>query len=289
MTKSEIYLASMLGEYSGTLPPPNTKIEIYLHQLATSGGAGPGSAGGGVLQNSLTSGDAKVGGIDAGTTYPAGTSMEKMWADLLDAQGGLVVTIGLTPSKDMYSANIESISTIDISAIVLNSTATVDRVQFYANSTLIHEISSDLGSGGKFTYTYTPPTPIVTTTTFRVVVSSGNIIESSEKTVKFLGQSYYGTVDDSVVTPTELDILGLQNTVLKDTNGLIYDGISVEYGKVLYAYPTVLGKIDRIVDALNFDYTNSYTNGEITVNGIPYLYYLLKDSMGTENGYQKFE
>jgi hypothetical protein len=44
-TKEELYLAAILGEYSGELPMPNTKAECYLYKLATDGV--PGGSGGG--------------------------------------------------------------------------------------------------------------------------------------------------------------------------------------------------------------------------------------------------
>ena len=46
-TKEELYLAAILGEYSGELPLPNTKVECYLYKLATDGV--PGGSGGGSI------------------------------------------------------------------------------------------------------------------------------------------------------------------------------------------------------------------------------------------------
>lgn len=46
-TKEELYLAAILGEYSGELPMPNTKVECYLYKLATDGV--PGGSGGGTV------------------------------------------------------------------------------------------------------------------------------------------------------------------------------------------------------------------------------------------------
>ncbi|MDO4156233.1 MAG: hypothetical protein Q4D37_05585, partial [Oscillospiraceae bacterium] len=43
-TKEELYLAAILGEYSGELPLPNTKVECYLYRIATEGL--PGGSGG---------------------------------------------------------------------------------------------------------------------------------------------------------------------------------------------------------------------------------------------------
>lgn len=46
-TKEELYLAAILGEYSGELPFPNTKVECYLYKLAKDGV--PGGSGGGTV------------------------------------------------------------------------------------------------------------------------------------------------------------------------------------------------------------------------------------------------
>ena len=46
-TKEELYLAAILGEYSGELPLPNTKVECYLYKLATDGV--PGGSGSGAV------------------------------------------------------------------------------------------------------------------------------------------------------------------------------------------------------------------------------------------------
>lgn len=46
-TKEELYLSAILGEYSGELPLPNTKVECYLYKLATEGV--PGGSGSGTV------------------------------------------------------------------------------------------------------------------------------------------------------------------------------------------------------------------------------------------------
>ena len=46
-TKEELYLAAILGEYSGELPLPNTKVECYLYKLAKDGV--PGGSGSGAV------------------------------------------------------------------------------------------------------------------------------------------------------------------------------------------------------------------------------------------------
>lgn len=246
MTKSELYLATMLGEYSGSIPPPNTKVEIYLYNLLMSGG---------------TSG---------GASNPP------------------IVKLTLNPSKELYDIASDSISTIKITTNVTKRTNDIKYIRYYVDDVLINETTENIASGGSFSYEYTPASPITKTTTVKVVVFDGSTDITQSKTITFTGLSYYGTVNESVSIPTESDVLTLQNSILKGSCALTYDRIQVEYGKVLYAYPKTLGKVTKIVDSLNFDYTNSYNSGTLSVNGIDYYYYILIDAMGTDNGYQKF-
>ena len=238
----------MQNEYSGRIPLPNTRVEIYLYEMLMNGGAGGGG----------------------GTSNPP------------------VVKLTLNPSKELYDISSDSIPSIKITTTVTKRTNDIQYIRYYVDDVLVNESTENVTSGGSFTYEYTPASPITQTTTIKVVVFDGSVDTTQSKTITFTGLSYYGTVDESVSIPTESDILGLQNSILKGSCALTYDRIQVEYGKVLYAYPVTLGKVTKIVDSLNFDYTNSYNSGTLSVNGIDYYYYILIDAMGTDNGYQKF-
>ena len=53
---------------------------------------------------------------------------------------------------------------------------------------------------------------------------------------------------------------------------------------MLYAIPTTLGKVTSIKDEVNnFDYTNSFEETEITIDGYSYYLYMLKDCTSADD------
>lgn len=85
-------------------------------------------------------------------------------------------------------------------------------------------------------------------------------------TVVAVGLTYYG-----VGTAT--------NTVLKNSRSFTWNNITCEKDVLVYKYPKSLGALTSIKDANNFDYINSYTRTEETINGIDYYVYTLTDPM----------
>ena len=103
-------------------------------------------------------------------------------------------------------------------------------------------------------------------------------------TVKFVGKSYYGTVGDSVGEPTDVIIKALQNNTLKDVKKLVYSHITMDYGKVVYAYPASFGALTKISDEKNnINYTNSFTRTTVTVDGISYYCYTQTESSASSD------
>ena len=89
---------------------------------------------------------------------------------------------------------------------------------------------------------------------------------SRNVTVTAIGLSYYG-----VGTAT--------NTTLKNSRSFTWNDISCTKDVLVYKYPKSLGALTSIKDANNFDYINSYTKTEETINGIAYYVYTLTDPM----------
>ena len=64
------------------------------------------------------------------------------------------------------------------------------------------------------------------------------------------------------------------NGVLKDTKNYVYDGITTDWGKVCYAYPSSFGNLSSIKDMVNnLNYTTEFTKTTLTVDGIEYVCY----------------
>ena len=104
---------------------------------------------------------------------------------------------------------------------------------------------------------------------------SGTPMSTSKSiSVKFVGKSYYGTVNADVGEPTEAVVKALQNNVLKDTKGLKYEHITMDYGKVVYAYPASFGDLTSIKDVKNnLNYFESFSKITVSVDGLLYNCY----------------
>ena len=243
--------------------------------------------GGGVLEEDLTA-TTSIGSVTSGKTYPKGTSLEQIIRDILTTyqKAGLAVT--LDPVKELYDVVTETLSSIKVTASATKGTNDIVSITFFVDGVEQKEITSGVAEGGSFNYQHNFTTPQKSTFTIKVTVTDGKQATTVTKTITFIGKSYFGTVGEDVEIPTEFEIKNLQNNVLKNTRKLTYSGIQVDYGKVLYAYPKSLGALTKITDADGRDYTASYTSGEVTVDGIEYLYYILIDAMGTDDGYQLF-
>ena len=268
---TKAYLTTQFQNYS----------EVIKDKFALKGEAG------GILDEDLTATTA-IGSVTSGKTYPKGTPLEQIIRDILTTyqKAGLAVT--LNPSKELYDVVTETISSINVTASATKGTNDITSVTFFIDGVEQEEITSGVAAGGSFSYAHTFDTPHNATFTVKVTVTDGKQATTVTKDIVFIGKSYYGTVEEDVTTPTEFNVKNLQNSTLKNSKKLIYSGIQVDYGKVLYAYPKSLGALSKIVDADNRDYTNSYTMSEVEVDGIPYYAYLLTDAMGTDDGYQSF-
>lgn len=229
-----------------------------------------------------------VGGIKAGTTIPKGTSYGTIFQMLLTTYQAPVLTVTLTPSTTLYEKGVDSLSSLKITATITKKSNPIKSIKWYMGSSELGEYTVDnttgLANGGAFDYNYNGT--ISNDVTIKVVVTdSENKTVTKEIPIKFVGMSYYGIIEDeSIVTPSESDVIAL-NTKLKDTNGLVYSGITSDYGRVVYAYQKSFGALTSIKDTINnINYTNSFTRTEITMsNGLEYYCYTLTDPAGMTN------
>lgn len=256
--------------------------EVLLEKFALKD-----EASGGVLEEDLTATTA-IGSVTSGKVYTKGTSLEDILRDILTTYQKCGLAVTLSPTTELYDVVNDTLDKITINASVTKGTNDITEVSFFIDGIELKEIKTGVASGGSFSYEHTFDTPTNQTFTIKVTATDGEQANTVTKTISFIGKSYYGTVGEDIVTPTETDIKGLQFNTLKNSKKLVYSGIQVDYGKVLYAYPKSLGAIAKIIDADNRDYTNSYTMSEVTVDGIDYYAYLLTDAMGTDDGYQSF-
>lgn len=233
------------------------------------------------LEEDLTA-TVAIGSVTTGKKYTKGTSLEKILRDMLIKEEAPAVALSLNPTKTLYDVVSETLSTIVLSATVTKKTYPPTKVTFYVDDVVVNE--KPITDGGTFSYTHTFSPATKTKHTFKVVVTDGKFSGTASKEVKFVAKSFYGILASDIGTPTEAQIKGLANNVLKDVNGLTYSGITTDFGKVCYAYPKEFGALTSIKDTVNnYNYTDSFSKATVTVDGIDYLVYTQTEPSAADN------
>lgn len=237
----------------------------------------------GALTEDLTA-TQEIGSVTAGKKYLKGTPLETIIRDMLIKEVAPSVVLTLAPATELYDIVAEEVAEIKLTAKITKGTYDPTTVSFYVDGVKVSESEVDLRVGNTYAFTYTPATPIKKDTIFKVIVTDGKLSGQSSKTIKFVANSYYGTVGDTVSDPDESIIKALANTKLKDIKKLVYGGITMDYGKVVYAYPKTLGDLTSIKDEKNnINYTASFAKTSATVDGIDYnVYTMIKPSKAVD-------
>ena len=203
-------------------------------------------------------------------------------------------TISIALSK----SNVEHSKTYDISistTFIQNDAGSITGYKVYKNNSVIFENSSignytdtiTMQHGGSITYktevTYANG-PIKNTMLGipypSTSIKSGSITSSG--TIKAYALSYYGVIDGSEF----IDTNGLTSELRTSKSDTIT--ISLTNQRIIYMYPKSFGNLTSIKDANNFDYINSYTLSNATVDDVEYNIYILTDPVTINNFKQIF-
>lgn len=227
-----------------------------------------------------------VGSATSGKTYPAGTTLEQIIRDMLIREVAPGLTLTIQPSATLYDVVTQTVSQITMKAAVTKNTYNLSKVEFYLGNTLKH--TENISAAGTYQFNMTWDTPTNQNFTLKAIAYDSRtgtpMSTTKDISVKFVGKSYYGTVDSSVGDITEAIIKSLQNNNLKDVKGLVYDGITMDFGKVVYAYPASFGDLISIKDIPNnINYTNSFAKTVVNVDGISYNCYTQIDPSASTN------
>lgn len=91
---------------------------------------------------------------------------------------------------------------------------------------------------------------------------------------------YFGAVSDNFVID-ENNIKQL-DYVLQDSKEFV-ESFSTDYQKILYCYPNEFGDINSIKDQNQFEIKGSFQRNAVTIDGILYNVYILKDASTVDN------
>lgn len=213
-----------------------------------------------------------VGGISSGDTVLSGTSLTDVLKKLL------IIEIAPTTTFTASGSGVKEEGTSVTPTLTLNitnaGTGTPTKIQFYNGSTMIDEQNYVSGTN---TYTYTMSAVSTDTTVKGVLVynksdaTSATIEKSASYT--FVMASYYGAV--STAPTSKADIIALTKNV-KNTKAYTTTYV-LNNQKSCYCYPASFGNLTSIKDANNFEYIQSYTKTNVSVDGVSYNVYTLTD------------
>lgn len=224
-----------------------------------------------------------VGGLNSGSSVYSRTTKEVLESILFPYQKP-TVSFSINPSILTYQSG-DTISSIVFTINVTKKSNDIQSIKIYDGSSLLTAITSGVANGGTFTYTYA--CNITSNTTLKVEVFDGTSTVSASKSITFTEKSYYGYVANGTVVD-ETVVKALQNSVVKTIKALTYSGITCDDSKVVYAYPQSQGLLTSILDSNGFNYIDSYTCTNITIDSTVYNVYVMNDSATLDNFKQIF-
>lgn len=121
---------------------------------------------------------------------------------------------------------------------------------------------------------YTTQVTATTNTTYNVRVEKEDKIASSSVSIRFVALSYSGVVASNFVV-NAANVKALTSSLQGGKNRTLTFNLNNQ--KSCIAYPKEFGAASSIKDGNNFDYLDSYTRTEITIDGEAYYVYLLSN------------
>lgn len=201
------------------------------------------------------------GGIKPGDKVSAGDNLTDVIERILNEYQSPTIEIALNPSKTLYEKGVDSLNTLQITAIVTKKSNPVVSVKYYLGSTELEELTSDdnIANGGTLPFTYNGL--INNDVTVKVVANDGKSDGVKTINIKFVYPIYTG-----------YETGGLTK-ILKEPKSKIEFNATCTLDKPQIKYPKNWGTPTKFYDANGFSMLNSFTASEETINGVSYYVY----------------
>lgn len=201
------------------------------------------------------------GGIKPGDKVSAGDNLTDVIERILNEYQSPTITIALNPSKTLYEKGVDSLNTLQITAIVTKKSNPVVSVKYYLGSTELEELTSDdnIANGGTFPFTYNGL--INNSVVVKIVANDGKSDTIKTMDIKFVYPIYTG-----------YETGGLTK-ILKEPKSKIEFNATCTLDKPQIKYPKSWGTPTKFYDANGFSMLNSFTASEETINGVSYYVY----------------
>lgn len=136
--------------------------------------------------------------------------------------------------------------------------------------------------------------PTATTKSYTFTGTYQGLTESVTKSIKIVDPSFSGIIEaDDPMSAVSLSN-AIFNGKIKQTSSLLssrsytWSNITLVNQKSVFIYPTDFGALTSIKDGNNFEYINSYTRINMTIDGVSYYAYILTDPVSITGFRQTF-
>lgn len=218
-----------------------------------------------------------IGAAQANTLYPEGMTFTEFLKKIAIKEILAAINFSVTNAAGLKKKGTT------IPAPTLTTTFTnlgnvpIESIDFYVGNT---KLDTQNYIGGIMTYNYDYSSDITDNLTFVTIINQeGNKTVRKESKFVFVNPRYIGVVN--TLTPTVDDITALTED-LSENRARDYT-ISMNDARICYAYPSSMGNLTSIKDSNNFEYLNSFTKTNISMNDDTYNIYTLTDPVSITN------
>lgn len=224
-----------------------------------------------------------VGGIAVGKTYN-NASITEVIDNLINPYKAPSIT-SFTASNTGVKKKGTSVASVVMTVKVTKNTKAVTQIRFYVGNTVVETVTSGVGEGGTFSYTYTPQTAITTDTTFKADVTDGTqSVTSSTVSLTFVNPYYYGVTNSDITAEV---VVALTELVQAKGNKELNYTATAQHG--VFAYPASYGNLSHILDPNGYENISGWTKSNVTIGEVSYNVYRSDDALTCSNFKYRFQ
>lgn len=195
-----------------------------------------------------------LGGISAGTDLN-GLSVKEVLNKLLYPYIEPTVSVTITPNGGIYEqGNYQTVT--DIEVVITKKTKKITLLRVLDGDEVIYSTQSSIENGGTFNIPLYIPVKKDGSFTIEVLDEMNTIVRVNTNAFNYIYPYYYGVAKENTSLNGDF-IKALAKKV--EAKGEKTLSFTTYDQRMVFAYPTSYGELSKILDANNFDVTNTFT------------------------------
>ena len=236
-------------------------------------GVAAGATANDTKYKSQTPSTVAVGGIPKGyVPDPSGVEVVDMIDKLLHAYVAPTATAAASPTNGGVFEIGTSKQVTAVNVTITPGSAAVNKIEVFDGDTPLGSLASGIQAGAN-TVALTEALTVTANKQLSVIItdSENKTVTVKTGTFTFVSPYYYGPIAADA-TPDETIVKAATKAV--STKGNKSFPFTCNNQKMMYAYPKSYGALAKILDANNFDVTDTFARSEVTVNNVAYYVYV---------------